>query len=382
MRMNKLYRVLPLVIVFCLTGCGEASISSVSSSRKNGRLADIHVTYLTNNNPAETSPYNGNMSVSAPNPVRLSWNGENISSYKVSLYNDENKEELNVSYTTSKNYFDFYNDEFDRTYYWTVSGGGVTSKVNSFTYHPTLSQPRNMFVDGVENFRDLGGWGKYDSVTDTYTRYMKQGMIYRSGRFNEYDDDLEQSINTISKFGIYEMNNHLKIKTEIDLRRSSTNETGGITSSVLGEQVKYVNLPMYYGGLNILTFVGKASKDDYQYDNPAAIKQFFDLLADENNYPINFHCSIGKDRTGCLAYLIEGLLGFEQEIMYRDYMFTNFSNAGMCKLNDDIINRYGATLEAYEGANLQEKVFNYLKDVIGVSESNLNTIINLLKESN
>ena len=80
-----------------------------------------------------------------------------------------------------------------------------------------------------------------------------------------------------------------------------------------------------------------------------------------------------------MAYLIEGLLGFDQETMYRDYMFTNFANAGMCKLTD-ITDRYGKTLDEYpNGANLQEKIYNYLNQEIGVSKDNLDSIINILK---
>ena len=164
------------------------------------------------------------------------------------------------------------------------------------------------------------------------------------------------------------------------MRRTSTNEVGGLTNkSVLGDGVNYVQLPMVYGGNNILTFKGKVSGDTYEYDNPAMIKSFFDLLADSNNYPINYHCSIGKDRTGCLSYLLEGLMGFDQEAMYRDYMFTNFADAGMCKLTD-VTTRYGKTIDDYTvGETLQEKVYNYLNQEVGVSVDNLDRIIEILK---
>ena len=34
----------------------------------------------------------------------------------------------------------------------------------------------------------------------------------------------------------------------------------------------------------------------------------FEVLGDANNYPVAFHCTQGKDRTGALAYLMETLL--------------------------------------------------------------------------
>ena len=138
---------------------------------------------------------------------------------------------------------------------------------------------------------------------------------------------------------------------------------------------------MNYSGQNILTFTGKVSGDTYEYDNPAMIKSFFEILSDKNNYPIDFHCSIGKDRTGCLAYLVEGLLGFDEQTMIRDYMFTNFSNAGMCKVTDiNNTNRYGKTLNDYTNGNsLNEKIYNYLNLEIGISSQTLDKVIDILK---
>ena len=379
---------LSLLLVIPLVACsksGESSVSSIIDGTSNkanppselkavtsGHFTEPQINYLNNEDPSNTSPYNGNMSVSKPLPISLTWESEINASYFVEIYKDEDLKEKVVTYQTSEKSFDFYNPIFNQDYYIKVclkdtDGGSLDSEVIHVKESPTVKGPRNLYVDGVENIRDIGGWG-----------YIKQGMLYRSGRFNE--DKAEEVNVTISNAGINEINNHLKIKTEIDLRRTSNNEVGGLKDkSVLGENVNYIQLPMAYGGNNILTFTGKLSGDDYVYDNPAEIKEFFNILADEKNYPINFHCSIGKDRTGCMAYLIEGLLGFDQETMYRDYMFTNFADAGMCKLTD-ITDRYGETINNYEsGETLQEKIYNYLNQEIGVSTDNLDNIINILK---
>ena len=133
---------------------------------------------------------------------------------------------------------------------------------------------------------------------------------------------------------------------------------------------------MYYGGENVLTYVGE--RNSFLYDNPARIKEFFELLSDRNNYPIDFHCAIGKDRTGCMAYLIEALCGMKEEYLYRDYLFSNFAKiSGICK-TDDIDDRYGATLKAYEGETLQEKTYKYLNEVIGVESEKLDAIKDIL----
>ena len=373
--MKKVFlSVASLLMVSSLVACNDFSSVTEFMATTSGHYSDIQLVYLQSENYADTTPYNGNMSKSDPNPVRLTWKSGK-GQYLLRFTNDYNPED-ETEYYTKDNPFDFYNPILGATYTVTIKYRGYHLVETTFKENVTVPGPRNIRVEGVENFRDIGGWGRF--VDGEYKTYMKQGMIYRSGRFNE--DKAESITLNITNSGMKEVNNHLKIKTEIDLRRTSTNEVGSLTNkSVLGDGVKYVQLPMVYGGENILTFKGKVSKDDYEYNNPAMIKQFFELLADSKNYPINYHCSIGKDRTGCLSYLLEGLMGFDQETMYRDYMFTNFANAGMCKLTD-ITDRYGKTIADYaNGESLQEKVYNYLNEVVGVSTTDLNNVINILK---
>lgn len=392
--MKKIYLLgllLPLLIVSCAEknseepkseskSVEESYINNLTSSGDN-YYSDAQYNYLVSENYLDTTPYNGNMSVSTPMPKLLSWEG-NFEEYRVNIYKDEELTDFVVNYFTNETSFEFYNGEVDQTYYWTVSDVENTfvSEPASFTITRNVVGPRNLKIDGVENARDIGGWAKV--VDGEYKFIIKQGMIYRSGRFNEEKVD---TINpTITEEGLYEVNNHLKIKTEIDLRRTGTNEVGALTdTSVLGEDVNYIQLPMIYEGQNILTYQGRAPRggDDYIYDNPAKIKEFFTILSDIDNYPVNFHCSIGKDRTGCLAYLLEALMGFDEELLMRDYMFTNFANAGLCKPADITgTGRYVPTLTSYEhGDTLQEKVYNYLQNEVDISKATLDSVIDILK---
>lgn len=350
-----------------------------------GHYTEEQLKYLTSDKIDDTTPYNGNMSISAPKPI--------VVSFKRVNYSKSNSVDVKVTPVITDDWFvipspvtydvlginelKFYNPVLNHKYLISVnSSSGETYEELTVENKQTVAGPRNLYIGGVENARDIGGWGKM--VNGECQTYMKQCLLYRSGRFNE--DKAEEVKATITSEGLFEVNNHLRIKTEIDLRKTSTNEVGGLTDkSVLGDNVKYIQLPMAYNGNNILTFKGKVSGDTYEYDNPKMIKDFFEILADRDNYPINYHCSIGKDRTGCLSYLIEGLMGFDQDTMYRDYMFTNFADAGLCKLTD-VTDRYGKTLDEYEnGETLQEKVYNYLNEVIGVSKENLDRIITILK---
>ena len=371
-----------LLVLASLVAC-QSSITSVKSENK-GHYTEEQLKYLTSDKYDDTTPYNGNMSLSKPEPIVISFKRVNYSKsnpVKINLQpviSDDFFITSSASYdVTGANELKFYNPFLNYKYnVFVKSSSGDEYASLEIENKQTVPGPRNLFIDGVENTRDIGGWGKM--VNGEYKTFMKQGLLIRSGRFNE--DKAEEIKATITSEGLKEINDNLRIKTEIDLRKTSTNEVGGLKDkSVLGDAVKYVQLPMAYNGNNILTFKGKVSGDDYEYDNPSMIKEFFEILANRDNYPINYHCSIGKDRTGCLSYLIEGLMGFDQETMYRDYMFTNFADAGLCKLSD-ITDRYGKTINEYEhGENLQEKVYNYLNEVIGVSKEKLDNIITILK---
>ena len=67
------------------------------------------------------------------------------------------------------------------------------------------------------------------------------------------------------------------------------------------------------------------------------IKEFFELLDNEDKYPMYIHCSEGKDRTGCLAYLVEALMGEDEDTLYRDYLFSNLANSSSSEVESSLI---------------------------------------------
>ena len=72
-------------------------------------------------------------------------------------------------------------------------------------------------------------------------------------------------------------------------------------------------------------------------------------------------------------------MGNSEELLMRDYMFTNFADAGYCKPNE-INDRYGKTINQYDlGDSLQEKIYNYLNNEVGVPTDTLDKVINILK---
>ena len=79
-----------------------------------------------------------------------------------------------------------------------------------------------------------------------------------------------------------------------------------------------------------------------------SLRDIFAVLSDESNYPVYFHCNAGADRTGTLAFLIEGLLGVSYADTIRDFELTSFSKFGerlRSKVDGDQFDKSGVYMD-------------------------------------
>ena len=168
--------------------------------------------------------------------------------------------------------------------------------------------------------------------------------------------------------------NYIGITTDLDLR--TPGEGGAGSGSPLGSDINYVNFDgrYYVGSKGINTEEGKAIFAD-------EIRVF----TNPNNYPIYIHCSLGRDRTGTLAFVIEALLGVTKLDLFMDYELSIFSvtgtldNASIAAIRNNIESTYNYINNNYSGANFSEKTENYLLD-IGITPEEIQTIRDLLLE--
>ena len=243
-------------------------------------------------------------------------------------------------------------------YYWTVTAyitkdKAVTSGIAKFVTDDIA--PRNLRVPGVKNVRDMGGIKTIDG------KVVKQNRIIRCGALtlNENGSPL------INAEGIKIMNEKLHMKTEIDLRGETSTESGKLKGSILGEQVTYRLIGMKYSGSDCLI------------DNKNMLNELFSVFAEEENYPICFHCSEGTDRAGLIAFLLNALFGVDEIDIYRDYLFSAFrSCGGKIPALSNITNTYVKTIKSFKGSTLAEQTFNALVN-FGVTKSTLNKVIAL-----
>ena len=364
----KKFRVLAILFsLFSLTACEVQELSGevdFHTDKQNQFWAD------TNFESSLLAYGSGEESLEKPVPLKIAWNSKKGKKYLIRV--SENADMSNAwefEFSSRKREYDLYNCKTGTNYYYDIttfySSGQETSEVK--TFNTKSGGPRNLYVDGLNNIRDIGGY-----VTNG-NKVVKQGLMYRCAKMNESDVASPQI--TISEKGIETMTKQLGVKTDIDLRKievkDGKSEIGGLTTSPLGESVNYVNCPMYYEGSSVLSHSSKAKRET----NQASIKKMFDLMGNINNYPIAFHCTQGKDRTGAMAYLLEALLDMKLDDIYHDYLYTNMSEVGgYCNYSQ--FAKYDDVLNTFPGTTLQEKASLYLVS-IGVSLETITNIQNI-----
>ena len=182
------------------------------------------------------------------------------------------------------------------------------------SYSDVISN-RSFKFDNVQNFRDVGGYDNKDK------QQVKWSKIYRSGDFSELTD------------ADYKKLKDLDIKTIIDFR--NTYDRDERPDLFRGDSI--INLPVDVSNRAYIrdkiidgSFLrGDAilyTQDMYEsiLENHAdAYADLFDILCNENNYPIALHGHLGKDKIGLASYFIFKALGVSTETIQDDYLLSN-----------------------------------------------------------
>lgn len=266
---------------------------------------------------------------------KLSWSEVKPFEYSIVSVSDNINFQNAKKYVTYNHYINLSDLKMNTTYYYQIEGVDGKYSVLSDIYNFNVSDgARIMSIDGVENFRDIGSY-----QTTIENKKIKQNMIYRSGNAD--------GITTLGKKQIKELYN---LKTELDLREKAywTNQ------SYFGKDVQYKHVSNEQGGVYYIDR-GVDLDQTGLATGGATIRDELLTFVDSNNYPINFHCAIGRDRTGTLAMLLLGLLGVSEADICFDYVISLIN--GNAKAKDEI-----QLLELY---NNIYQTMQYIKNLTG-----------------
>ena len=176
----------------------------------------------------------------------------------------------------------------------------------------TFAPTRTLELDGVFNFRDLGGYATSDG------RQVRWRTLFRAdglGRLTRADLDSLRPIG---------------LRTVVDLRtRREIDERG---------RFPFESYPVAFHHLSVLdrTWDREAARTanlpavEFLHEAYLAMladgaRRFgaaFEILASADALPAVFHCAAGKDRTGLLAMLVLGALGVTRDAIVHDYALT------------------------------------------------------------
>jgi len=185
----------------------------------------------------------------------------------------------------------------------------VASPVASF--ETESNAPRWIAIEGrVSNIRDLGG------RMTRCGRRVRQGLVYRGQGLNDNSIIGERGADRLTLADVDYLTKTLGIRTDLDLR--SAGEISQMTGSPLGSSVAFV-------WRSSEAYKGIFSAKPGSAMTPDAMKTMaanFRLFCDKANYPIYFHCIGGADRTGSLAYVLNGVLGVDRHDLETDWEST------------------------------------------------------------
>lgn len=232
---------------------------------------------------------------------------------------------------------------------------------------------RQIRLEGCFNFRDLGGYATLDG------HWVRPQRLYRADGPHALTQEDGVKLRA------------LELATVIDLRTPHEVHERGCYVTALADVVEY-HLPM----TDVLPDSGELPRwTDPQVvaveyrrmleRGTDTIAEVLAILTDPSAYPVMFHCSAGKDRTGVLSAVLLGVLGVSDETIIADYALSGgamerliayyqvaYPDAGerLSRLAPAMVAAYPEAMAAFlEGVRRDYGTFDDYTTAIGVGSS-------------
>ena len=204
----------------------------------------------------------------------------------------------------------------------------------------------------AQNFRDLGGHPAGNK------RRVRAGRIFRSSHLAEVPPESPIS--------------NLELRTLVTLQSRVEVKHMGVPVPASRRGVRWEHIPMGDAWFNdqgytrIVTEPGREHlalvmhfRDDW--------RRFFKLLAERDVYPLLFHCSAGRDRTGVGAAMLLSMLGVERDRIVADFLESNVTFAQIPLAAEQLD-------PVFELIDENGGIEGFMREVIGLDASALSII--------
>lgn len=179
---------------------------------------------------------------------------------------------------------------------------------------------RRLPLEGMDNFRDLGGHRTSDGRT---TRW---GRVYRSGQLSELTDGDVAYLSDLGVNLVCDFRSPQERERQPD-RLPSDDPPDVLHAEIDTPEVNPVELQsrILTGDLDDID-LGEflvAGNRAFATEFADRYRRMFDLLLEEGNLPAVVHCTAGKDRAGLASALILLAVGVPEETVMEDFLLTN-----------------------------------------------------------
>jgi len=253
-----------------------------------------------------------------------------------------------------------------------------------------VASERLIPMEGVLNFRDLGGIPTKDG------RVVKWGKFYRSGKLSELSKRDLQYFSTLGIKTVADFRDDHEIKEDpnrypenyvVERIRMPIGDTSGNMQRELRKTVKKAN-PDNFDSEKFVVDVMVEFIDSFAFQ----YKPFMEYVSNPAKVPLLFHCTAGKDRTGMGAAFLLAMLGVEREVIFGDYLMSNYyrnnkinkslRKATLVGVNQKIAQPLVEVKSSYIAAAFEAidrnygSVENFLEEEYGLDETKLTAIRN------
>ena len=265
----------------------------------------------------------------------------------------------------------------------------------------------DQFIDiGIDNARQLGGYTGADG------RKVRQNVLIRTAGINDISDETAEKLAS-----------EYNVKYVVDFRMgyerdaAPDKEIPGAANEWISVYEPDMTDPVLVDMMNKMAEAGDDSfQKSIEYAKTGRLKdlyteilfsesgqkgyaKFFDILLDNRDGAVLWHCTYGKDRTGVAAALILYALGVDEDVIMQDFLLTNevYKN-NIAYLEKELISRgcdemvIGET-QAMAGVKgeyltaaldaVKEKygsIQDYIKNQLGVSDEETEQLRNMYLE--
>ena len=189
----------------------------------------------------------------------------------------------------------------------------------------------DQFIDiGIDNARQLGGYTGADG------RKVRQNVLIRTAGINDISDETAEKLAS-----------EYNVKYVVDFRMgyerdaAPDKEIPGAANEWISVYEPDMTDPVLVDMMNKMAEAGDDSfQKSIEYAKTGRLKdlyteilfsesgqkgyaKFFDILLDNRDGAVLWHCTYGKDRTGVAAALILYALGVDEDVIMQDFLLTN-----------------------------------------------------------